>query len=116
MAQRDGAAASQQAFERASARAGVTPPSSGPRASGHIDAARIAATLDGAAVTTEAAARAFGLRFLALEDHDVEIWFARRWLDLPGANALGELLATRAFTERVSHLAGYDLAGCGTRV
>jgi DNA-binding XRE family transcriptional regulator len=116
VAQRDGAAASQQAFERASAKAGLTPPRPGPHASGHIDAARIAATLDGAAVTTEAAARAFGLRFLALEDHTVEIWFAQRWLDHPGANALGELLASAAFTDRIGQFAGYDLAGCGTRI
>jgi DNA-binding XRE family transcriptional regulator len=116
IAQRDAGAASQQAFERASAKAGIAPPPSGPRATGHIDAARIAAALNGAAVTTEAAARAFGLRFLALEDHTVEIWLAQRWLDHPGTNALGELLASSAFTERVAQFAGYDLAGCGTRI
>ncbi|MGI8862845.1 MAG: helix-turn-helix domain-containing protein [Solirubrobacteraceae bacterium] len=116
IAQRDAGATSQQAFERARAQAGLTAPRSGPHATGHIHAARIAATVNGAAVSTEAAARAFGLRFLALEDHTVEIWFAQRWLDHPGTNALGELLATSAFTERVAHLAGYDLAGCGTRI
>ena len=116
IAQRDPAAASQQAFERASAKAGITRPRPGPRATGHIDAARIAATLNGAAVTTEAAARAFDLRFLALEDHTVELWLAQRWLDHPGASALGELLATTAFTERVAQFAGYDLAGCGTHI
>ncbi|MEA2158251.1 MAG: hypothetical protein QOD66_631 [Solirubrobacteraceae bacterium] len=114
--QRDAGATSQQAFERARAQAGLAAPSPGPHATGHIDAARIAATVNGVAVSTEAAARAFGLRFLALEDHTVEIWFARRWLDHPGTNALGELLATSAFAERVAHLAGYDLAGCGTRI
>jgi DNA-binding XRE family transcriptional regulator len=116
IAQRDAAAASQQAFVRASARAGISQPRPGPRATGHIDAARIAATLNGAAVTTEAAARAFDLRFLALEDHTVEIWLARRWLHHPGSTALGEVLATGAFTERIAHLAGYDLTGCGTRM
>lgn len=116
VAQRDPAAASQQAFERASARAGFPHPTPGPRAAGHIDAARIAATINGAAVTTEAAARAFGLRFLALEHHTVECWLAERWVDHPGAEALGEVLAASAFTERVAHFAGYDLAGCGTRV
>jgi DNA-binding XRE family transcriptional regulator len=116
VAQRDAAAASQQAFERASARAGITQPPPGPLATGHIDAARIAAIVNGAAVTTEAAARAFNLRFLALEDHSVEIWLAQRWLDHPGADALGELLASSAFTERVAHFAGYDLTGCGTRI
>lgn len=116
IAQREPAAASQQAFQRASARAGITQPPPGPHATGHIDAARIAATINGAAVTTEAAARAFHLRFLAMEDHTVEIWLAERWLDHPGANALRELLASAAFTERVANFAGYDLAGCGTRI
>jgi DNA-binding XRE family transcriptional regulator len=116
IAQREPAAASQQAFERASAKAGINEPPPGPQATGHIDAARIAATTNGAAVTTEAAARAFNLRFLALEDHTVEIWLAERWLDRPGANALAELLASTAFTERVANFAGYDLAGCGTRI
>ena len=116
IAQRDPAAASQQAFERASAKTGITQPPPGPRATGHIDAARIAATINGAAITTEAAAHAFDLRFLALEDHTVELWLAERWLDHPGANALGDLLATTAFTERVAHFAGYDLAGCGTLI
>jgi DNA-binding XRE family transcriptional regulator len=116
IAQRHAAAVSQQAFARASAKAGITQPRPGPHATGHIDAARIAATLKGGAVTTEAAARAFDLRFLPIEDHSVEIWLAQRWLDHPGTNALGELLASSAFTERVAHLAGYDLSGCGTSI
>ena len=116
VSQRDPAAASQQAFERARTAAGLEPPPAGPRATGHLDAARTAAILDGAAVTTEGAARAFGLRFLALEEHVVEIWVARRWLDHPGALALGGLLVTRAFTERVGHLGAYDLTGCGESV
>jgi DNA-binding XRE family transcriptional regulator len=116
IAQREAAAASQQAFERASAKAGITQPRPGPHATGHIDAARIAATIKGAAVTTEAAARAFDLRFLSLENHAVEIWLAQRWLDHAGSNALGDLLTSSAFTERVAHLAGYDLAGCGTSI
>jgi len=114
--QRDPAAASQQAFKRASARAGISQPPPGPRATGHIDAARIAATVNGAAVTTEAAARAFDLRFLAFEDHTVEIWLAERWLDHAATNALAELLGSTAFTHRVAQFAGYDLAGCGTRI
>lgn len=116
LAQRDPAAASQQAFERARRAAGIDAPASGPPAAGHIDAARLAATLNGAAVTTEAAARAFDLRFLALEEHRVEIWIDNRWLDHPGINALGELIATTAFTNRVAHFGGYDLTDCGRRV
>jgi DNA-binding XRE family transcriptional regulator len=116
VAQRDPAAASQQAFERAAAQTGIVSRSSGPRATGHIDAARLAAILGGAAVTTEAAAQAFDLGFRALEDHTVEIWFAERWLDHPGVDALGNLFASSAFTERIAMFAGYDLAGCGDRV
>ena len=112
LAQREAGATSQKAFERARVAAGVRP-RPGPRASGHLDAARIAATLDGAAVTTEGAARAFGLAFLPLEEHGVELWLAARWTDHPGANALAEVLAATAFTERVTHLGGYDLTGCG---
>jgi DNA-binding XRE family transcriptional regulator len=116
VAQRDPAAASQQAFERAAARAGIAPSPPGPRATGHIDAARFAAILDGAAVTTEGAAHAFGLGFFALEEHTVEVWLAERWLDHPGAEALGSLFASSAFIERIDLFGGYDLAGCGDRV
>jgi DNA-binding XRE family transcriptional regulator len=116
VAQRDAAAASQQAFERARVAAGVGRLPARPPATGHLDAARIAATLGGAAVTNESAARAFALHFLELEDHVVEIWIAERWLDHPGICALGEVLATRAFTERVAHFGGYDLTHCGQRV
>jgi DNA-binding XRE family transcriptional regulator len=113
--QRDPAAASQQAFERARAALGLGRPE-GPRASGHIEAARVAATVQGAGVTTEAAARAFGLSFLSLENHTVEVWIADCWTDHPGVGALGGLLATKAFTDRVAHFGGYDLAGCGARI
>jgi len=116
VAQRDPAAASQQAFERARIAAGIAPLPPAPHSTGHIDAARIAATINGAAVTTEGAARAFDLRFLPLEDHVVEIWINKRWLEHPGIKALGELLATKAFTKRVAHFGGYDLTHCGERV
>lgn len=116
IAQRERAAASQQAFERAAAAVGTAPPRSGPYATGHIEAARIASMLDGAAVTTQAAAQAFALRFLALEAHTVEIWLAERWADHPGVSSLGELLTTTAFTERVAQFGGYNLTNCGTRV
>jgi DNA-binding XRE family transcriptional regulator len=116
IAQRDPAAASQQALLRAAADVGVDAPPPGPLAGGHIEAARIAATLGCAAVTTESAARAFDLEFLPLEEHVVQIWVAERWNDHPGVEALGNLLAAAAFTERVAQFGGYDLAGCGTRV
>ena len=116
IAQRDPAAASQQALERAAARAGAAGPRQGPKAGGHIEAARIAATLGCAAVTTEAASRAFGLHFLALEEHVVQIWLAERWRDHPGVETLGNLLTAAAFTERIAQFGGYDLEGCGSRI
>jgi transcriptional regulator with XRE-family HTH domain len=111
--QRDPAAASQQALARAAARLGREIPS-GPRAAGHIEAARLAAILGCPAVTTEAAAHAFGLTFLPLERHRVEIWIADEWLHHPAAEPLGNLLASAAFTDRVAALGGYDLVGTGT--
>jgi DNA-binding XRE family transcriptional regulator len=116
IAQRDPAAASQQAFERARLTTGIASRPGGPEAAGHLDAARIAAILQGAGVTTEGAARAFGLEFLALESHVVQVWIAERWMNHPGAIALGELLTTTAFTERVAHFGGYDLTRCGALV
>jgi hypothetical protein len=113
--QRDHAASSQRALERASAATGVARIRTGPLASGHLDAARTAAALGGAAVTTEGAARAFGLTFMGLEEHVVEIWVAERWLAQPGIAELGGLLARTAFTDRVAQFGGYDLTGCGTR-
>jgi len=111
--QRDQAAASQQAFSRAAAAAGLVGPASGPVAAGHIEASRLAATLGCAAITTESAARAFGLSFRPFEEHTVEVWFAERWQEHPGVDALADLLNGGAFTERVQHFGDYDLSGCG---
>lgn len=116
LAQREPAAASQQAFERACAAAGVEAPVPGRVAAGHLDAARVAEILSGAGVTTAAAAHAFGLRFLALEQHVVELWVAERWVGHPGVGALLELLSSSAFADRVSHFGGYDLSRCGVAV
>jgi len=113
--QRDRAAASQQALDRAVRRLGAAPPA-GPRASGHIDAARRAALAGCAAVTTEAAAYAFGLRFCPLERHTVEVWLAEDWADHPGVEGLGNVLAGAAFTDRVRLFGGYDLLDCGTPI
>jgi len=114
--QREPAAASQQAFERARLATGTQAPRAGPTATGHLEAARLAAALGGAGVTNEPAARAFGLRFLALEQHIVELWAAERWHEHPGIRALAELLNSNAFTERVGHYPGYDLTHCGEPV
>ena len=110
--QRDPAAASQQAFERTAGPRSVP----GPRADGHLAAARLAATLGCGAVTTESAARAFGLRFHPLEEHVVQVWVADRWRDHPGMAALGDVLSSSAFVERVAQFGGYDLSGCGAQL
>lgn len=115
LVQRDPAAASQQALNRAATLFGVTVPA-GPEATGHIDAARIAAILQSAGLTTESAARAFDLHFIPLETHVVQIWFDRRWAGEPAVQALGNLLCSKAFTDRVTQFGGYDLAGCGNPI
>ena len=53
-------------------------------ASGHNEAAKAAAAIASAAVTTEGAALARGLKFIPLEVHTVEIWVDRRWEGHPG--------------------------------
>ncbi len=113
--QRDPAAASQQALRRAAKRIGRAV-ARGPRAGGHIDAARQASIRGSAAVTTEPAAGAFGLTFLPLEPHTVEIWMAAEWSHHPGVETLGNLLASRAFTDRIASLGGYDLTDTGRLV
>jgi transcriptional regulator with XRE-family HTH domain len=115
VAQRDPAAASQQAFDRALARAGLSRPG-GPTVSGHIDAARTAAIRRCAAITTEGAAQAFGLAFQPLEEHSVQIWLDERWAAHRGIGALGDVLTSRAFRERVAQFGGYDLTDCGSPV
>lgn len=111
--QRDPTAASQQALTRAIGRLDRDIPS-GPRAAGHIDAARQATIRGCAAITTEAAAHTFDLRFIPLERHIVEIWVADEWTRHPGMESLGNLLTSRAFTGRVAAFGGYDLTQTGT--
>lgn len=105
--QREEGAGAQQAYVRALRGVGGTVPS-GPRAVGHLDAARRARETGIAAVTIEPVARALGLDFRALETHTVEVWTAADAVDLPGARALGEVLASARFRTRIGRLAGYD--------
>jgi DNA-binding XRE family transcriptional regulator len=111
--QRQDTAASQHALRRAVRALGQTLPR-GLVACGHGDAARAAAGLRCAAITTESAALRNGLRFEPLEVHTVEIWLERRWESHPGFGALGAVLSGRAFFDRISQLGGYDLSGCGS--
>jgi hypothetical protein len=114
LVQREESAASQQALARSAARAGVALPPAAATAGGHIEAARRAASTGAAGLTFEPAARRHGLGFLPLEVHDVEIWIDARWVDHPGARALGDLLVASAFRSRVELVGGYDLGACGT--
>jgi transcriptional regulator with XRE-family HTH domain len=113
LAQREAAAASQQALVRALAQLGGTPPP-GPLVSGHLEGARHTAITRGAAVSMEPAADAFGLGFFPLETHVVELWIDRGWQDHGGVAPLIELLGLARFRDRVSVFGGYDLSGAGT--
>ena len=106
-------AATQQAVDRAARRLGVVPPEPAGVADTHVDAARTAQWERCAAVTMEPVAARFGLDFLALEEHAVELWVAERWLDHAGLAALTDLLASRAFRDRLAPMPGYDLAQSG---
>jgi len=111
---RQAGAASQDALERAARRVGATVPEPVVRGSGHVEAARVAELLGGAAITYEPAAAMAGLRFLPLETHVVELWIDVRHRGHPGAAALAELLGGRRFRERAAAIGGYDLHDCGT--
>lgn len=114
---RDAGAASQRALERAASGLGeVRVRLDGPIAAGHLDAARIGMYSGLPAVTYEPAAERFGLRFLPLETHVVELWVARAWCDHPGAHALVELLGSTTFRRRVEAIGAYDLTDCGHTV
>jgi DNA-binding XRE family transcriptional regulator len=110
--QREAGAASQGALLRALAGVGASAPP-GPVADGHLDVARRVAATGGHGVTMEPAARALGLGFRPLEDHDVQLWVAAAHEDHPGIQVLAALLADPAFRRRLALLDGYDLDGCG---
>ena len=114
--QREAGAGSQQALERALRATGATGPLPGRLGDGHLDVARrVQAGAGRAGVTMEAAARAFGLGFTPLEEHEVELWLDERWAALPAASVLVDVLNAGAFLRRAEHLAGYDLADCGSK-
>lgn len=112
--QREPGASAQAAFERALAEAGAATPG-GPRADGHLDAARRADADGGVAVTIAPAAAAFGLGFHPLELHTAELWVPDEWDRDPGVVALAELLASATLHRRLQAIGGYDLTGCGDR-
>jgi DNA-binding XRE family transcriptional regulator len=110
--QREAGASSQQAFAAAVAAEGAALPA-GPVASGHLDAARHVAHGATAAVTIEPAALRMRLPFSPLEEHVVEIWVDARWREHPAVDALGALLRSAAFTQRLGLVGGYEVSDCG---
>lgn len=107
--QRDRGATAQLAYERALERVGAPQPD-GPRAAGHLDAARRAQHGGLAAVTIEPVARALGLDFHPLETHRVEVWIDAGAAEHPGAATLGEVLASARLRARLASFAGYELS------
>ncbi len=114
-AQREHGAGTQRALDRAVAALGGSA-LPGPRVDGHIDAARHVAAGVPAGITMEAAACAFGLRFLPLETHHSELWIDDRHGDTRSAMALASLLNDAALVKRAARLPGYDVKAMGTRV
>jgi molybdate-binding protein len=88
----------------------------GPVGEGHVDVARRVATGAPAGLTMEAAARSFGLGFVALEEHTVEVWLDERWAALPAAIELIETLSSGSLRSRLELIGGYDLSSCADRV
>jgi DNA-binding XRE family transcriptional regulator len=117
VAQRDPSAATQLALMRALQRVSPNPDPRGPRAAGHLDAARrVALGAVEAALTIEPAACAYRLRFEPLEEHRVELWIPERFLSHPGAQALMDTLASARFRDRLGEFGGYHLAASGTQI
>ncbi len=115
--QRESGAATQAALDRALARAGADGSLPGPVGAGHLDVARRVRSREGrAGVTMEAAAVALELRFVALEEHEVEIWIDRRWIEEPAVTALIETLTGDTFARRAATVPGYDVSGAGTEL
>lgn len=114
-AQRESGAGTQRALVRALERVGAQG-LPGPIVDGHVDAARHVVAGVAAGVTMEAAARAFGLDFLALETHHSELWIDSRYVGHRGATALVDALNGAALCNRAKRIPGYDVSRMGTEV
>jgi DNA-binding XRE family transcriptional regulator len=110
--QREPGAGVQQTFEVA--RGGVDVP--GPRADGHLDAARRSIISGLPAVTIEPAALAVGAIFHPLDVHAAQLWVATEWMGLPVVTEAIDVVSGKRFQRRLTAVGGYDLAGCGTLV
>jgi transcriptional regulator with XRE-family HTH domain len=111
---RDPEAEVSRALERRLSSLGLPIDLRGPPATSHLEAAR--AVRYGAAevaLTMEAAARAWGLELLELEEHVCKLQVDTRWLDLPGMQALIELVGSEPFRARLNAVGGYDVSEAG---
>jgi DNA-binding XRE family transcriptional regulator len=118
--QREEGASSQQALVRALSKLGSNQSLPGPVGSGHVDVARRVANAGprttSAGITMEAAATSFGLTFLPLETHNVEVWIDDRWTALSASQSLLSVLSSSGFKRRLELISGYDLANIGTEL
>jgi hypothetical protein len=111
---RDPEAEVHKALERRLSELGGAAKIKGPSVSGHLDAARrVSYGAVQVALTMEAAARAFGLDFLELEEHVCELRVDEEWADLPGAQAFLELIRSESFHARLQAVGGYDVSEAG---
>jgi putative molybdopterin biosynthesis protein len=114
LTRRDPEAEVSKALERRLGSLGSPVTVRGPSAASHLDAARtVGYGAADVALTMEAAARTFGLEFVELEEHVCKLQVDTRWLDLPGMQALIELIGSEPFRARLSAVGGYDVTEAG---
>ena len=104
----------QKALNRALESHGGSALLAGPMAMGHLDAVRhVAHGWADLAITIEAAALQYGLKFWPLEEHQVELHIGVGWGEHPGVTGLLGLIASNTFRARLAAVGGYDLSGTG---
>ncbi|MGW8355230.1 substrate-binding domain-containing protein [Streptomyces wedmorensis] len=117
IAHRDPQAGSQQALLRTLAAAGAPDHVAGPVVSGHLASARMTAAGQVAAgITTAAAAASVGLDFSLWEEHVVQLWADRRFVEHPGMSTLLQVWCSPRVSARLRRLGGYTLTGAGREV
>lgn len=103
-----------QALERAMGALGGTAGIRGPAVATHLDAARrVSYGAVEVALTMEAAARAFNLEFVELEEHVSQLRIDEEWAGLPGIQAVLDVLSSGSFHARLKAVGGYDLSETG---
>ncbi|MFJ5546821.1 substrate-binding domain-containing protein [Streptomyces sp. NPDC093225] len=117
VAHRDAQAGSEQALLRTLAAAGAPDQVAGPVVSGHLASARMTAAGQVAAgITTAAAAASVGLDFSPWEEHVVQLWVDRRFVEHPGMSTLLQVWCSPRVSAQLRRLGGYTLTGAGQEV